>query len=60
MPHTYRVGAEPARWLILSSPAGFERFVAAVDAADDVDPVALTAIAAAHQIEILGPPGMPP
>ncbi len=60
VPHTYRVGAEPARWLILSSPAGFERFVAAVDAADDVDPVALTAIAAAHQIEILGPPGMPP
>ncbi len=60
VPHTYRVGAEPARWLILSSPAGFERFVGAVDAADDVDPAALTAIAAAHQIEILGPPGMLP
>lgn len=60
VPHSYRVGPEPARWLILSSPAGFERFVAAVDAADDVDPAILTAIAAEHRIEILGPPGMLP
>lgn len=60
LPHTYRVGPEPARWLILSSPAGFERFVAAVDAADDVDPASLSAIAAQHRIEILGPPGMLP
>jgi quercetin dioxygenase-like cupin family protein len=58
--HAYRVGAETARWLVLSSPAGFERFVAAVDAAEQVDPETLTAIAAEHRIEILGPPGTLP
>src|SRR3954462_9169215 len=30
VPHAYRVGDEPARWLVTSSPAGFERFVADV------------------------------
>lgn len=60
VPHAYRVGARPARWLVLSSPAGFERFVAAVAALDDVTPDALGAVAAEHQIEILGPPGMLP
>ncbi len=24
VPHTYRVGDEPARWLVTSTPAGFE------------------------------------
>ena len=60
VPHTYRVGTEPARWLVLSAPAGFERFVAAVGAAGDVDPDALMRIAAEHGIEILGPPGTLP
>lgn len=60
VPHTYRVGPGTARWLVLSSPAGFERFVTAVDAADHVDPETLTAIAAEHRIEILGPPGTLP
>jgi quercetin dioxygenase-like cupin family protein len=60
VPHTYRVGDGPARWLITSHPAGFERFVAAVAELGDADPAALTAVAAQHGIEILGPPGMLP
>lgn len=60
VPHTYRVGRAPARWLVTSSPAGFERFVARVAALEDVDPERLTAVAAEHDIEILGPPGTLP
>ncbi len=60
IPHAYRVGDRPARWLVMSSPAGFERFVSAVAALEDLDPGTLTAIAAEHEIEILGPPGMLP
>jgi mannose-6-phosphate isomerase-like protein (cupin superfamily) len=60
VPHTYRVGDAPARWLIISAPSGFERFVAAVAAAGEPDPAVLTDIAAEHDIEILGPPGMLP
>ena len=36
---------------------GFERFVAAVGALDEPDPATLGAVAAEHDIEILGPPG---
>jgi mannose-6-phosphate isomerase-like protein (cupin superfamily) len=57
VPHAYRVGDRPARWLVTSTPAGFERFVAGVAALDALDPAKLTAVAAAHGIEILGPPG---
>src|SRR3954471_20662684 len=60
VPHAYRVGDAPARWLITSTPGVFERFVAEVAAAGEVDPAALTAIAAEHDIEILGPPGTLP
>src|SRR4051812_37996123 len=60
VPHAYRVGDAPARWLITSTPGGFERFVSEVAAAGEVDPQALTAIAAEHDIEILGPPGALP
>ncbi len=60
VPHTYRVGDTPARWIVTSSPAGFERFVASVCALEDLDPEVLTAVAAEHDIEILGPPGMLP
>ena len=60
IPHAYRVGERPARWLVMSSPAGFERFVGSVAALDDLDPAVLTAVAAEHDIEILGPPGMLP
>lgn len=60
VPHAYRVGDEPARVLVASTPAGFERFVAEVAAGDQSDPARLAAVAAEHGIEILGPPGMLP
>jgi quercetin dioxygenase-like cupin family protein len=60
IPHTYRVGDEPCHWLVVSQPAGFERFVAAVARLDEPDPETLAAVAAEHDIEILGPPGTLP
>ncbi len=60
VPHTYQVGDSPARWLVLSTPAGFERFVEDVAALDEVTPEALTATGAVYGIEILGPPGTMP
>jgi quercetin dioxygenase-like cupin family protein len=60
VPHTYQVGNAPARWLVLSMPAGFERFVEDVAALDELTPESLTATAAARGIEILGPPGTLP
>ena len=60
VPHSYRVGDAPARWLVISHPAGFERFVADVAALDEADPESLAAVAAQHGIEILGPPGTLP
>jgi hypothetical protein len=61
VPHSYRVGEGTARWLVISVPSGFERFVAEVAAAGAPDPARLTEIAGRHGIEILGPPGeLPP
>jgi quercetin dioxygenase-like cupin family protein len=60
VPHTYQVGDTHARWLVLSTPAGFEQFVEDVAALDDLTPEALTATGAVHGIEILGPPGTMP
>ena len=60
IPHTYQVGDSPARWLVLSTPGGFERFVADVAALDSVTPQTLTAIGDVYGIEILGPPGTTP
>ena len=60
IPHTYRVGDRDARCLILTSHAGFDTFVRAVADLDAPSPDRVTAIAAAHGIEILGPPGMLP
>lgn len=60
VPHAYRVGDRPARWLVTSSPAGFEGFVAAVATLEEADPAALAATAEEYRIEILGPPGTLP
>ena len=60
VPHSYRVGDEPCHWLVVSLPAGFERFVAAASELEAPDADALAAIAAEHDIEILGPPGTLP
>jgi quercetin dioxygenase-like cupin family protein len=58
--HTYQVGDSPARWLVLSTPPGFEQFVEDVAALDEVTPEALTATGARYGIEILGPRGTLP
>jgi quercetin dioxygenase-like cupin family protein len=60
VPHTYQVGDAPARCLVLSSPAGFERFVRDVAALDERTPDVLGVTAAERDIEILGPPGTLP
>ena len=64
VPHTVRVGDATRRWLVTSTPAGFEAFVRAVGSPSRDAPLPgpgeLTRIAAEHGIEILGPPGMLP
>jgi quercetin dioxygenase-like cupin family protein len=60
VPHTYRVGDAPARWLVIGNPGGFEQFVREVAGLGEVSPEALTATGARHDIEILGPPGERP
>jgi mannose-6-phosphate isomerase-like protein (cupin superfamily) len=71
-PHTEHVtSTEPARLLVVNSPAGFEKFiVAAGKPAGEMslpppdqpppDVERLTAIAAEYDIEVLGPPGSLP
>jgi quercetin dioxygenase-like cupin family protein len=64
VPHTLRVGDRDARWLVTSTPAGFEAFVRAVGSTEPQaalpSPDELTRVASEHGIEILGPPGMLP
>jgi len=64
VPHTVRVGDRDARWLVTSTPAGFEAFVRAVGSTEPgaalPDPSELARVAAEHGIDILGPPGMLP
>ena len=60
IPHTYQVGDSPARWLVLSTPPGFEQFVEDVAELDEVTPGALAGTGAVYGIEILGPPGTMP
>jgi quercetin dioxygenase-like cupin family protein len=70
VPHTYRVESETARWLLINSPAGSERFLRAAgeQASGEglppegrpADPAALALLAAEEGIEILGPPGVLP
>ena len=74
VPHTYRVeGARDARWLAICTPGDFEHFVLAAsrpadrqalpppgDPSSEQEVVAITALAAEHRIELLGPPGALP
>jgi quercetin dioxygenase-like cupin family protein len=60
VPHTYRIDEGPARKIVTSTPAGFERFVAEVGSTGVTDPATLAEVAARYDIEILGPPGMLP
>lgn len=70
-PHTFCVTSDgPARFLVISAPAGFEAFVRAfgtpaareelpvLDGPPDVE--ALTRVAGEHGITFVGPPGMTP
>lgn len=71
IPHTFVVSSpEPARFLLVTEPAGFERFMRAFSepaqtltipppASEPPDVERLTAAAAEYGIEILGPPGIP-
>ena len=70
VPHTFVVASEVARFLLVSEPAGFDGFfrATAVPAerleippppTEAPDIAGLTALAAEHGIEILGPPGIP-
>jgi quercetin dioxygenase-like cupin family protein len=70
IPHTYAVVSSQARFLVGTEPAGFETFVRALAepartrtlppaGGPPPDPARLTAVAAQHGIEILGPPGIP-
>jgi mannose-6-phosphate isomerase-like protein (cupin superfamily) len=69
VPHTYRVESEQARWLVITASAPFEQFVRALarpaaepalppasGAPDEAAVEALTAAAAKHGIEFVGPP----
>jgi quercetin dioxygenase-like cupin family protein len=60
VPHAYRVGDGPARFLVLSDPAGFEQFVRQVADLQELTPELLASTAATRDIEILGPPGTLP
>ena len=43
IPHTYQVGKAPARWINVSTPAGFEQSVKDVAALDEATPKVLGA-----------------
>jgi quercetin dioxygenase-like cupin family protein len=70
VPHTYRVESDEARWLVITTPAGFESFVRNVsepapadelpEAGRPFDPAVLAQAAAEVGIELLGPPGTLP
>ncbi|HEY8630337.1 MAG TPA: cupin domain-containing protein [Gaiellaceae bacterium] len=74
LPHTYRVeGGQDARWLAICTPGDFERFVLAAsrpaerqelpphgDPPTEQEVTAITALAAEHGVELLGPPGALP
>jgi mannose-6-phosphate isomerase-like protein (cupin superfamily) len=70
VPHSYRVESERGRWLVITTPAGFDSFVREVSdpapaeqlppAGRTHDPAVLAEAAARVGIDILGPPGALP
>lgn len=70
VPHTFMVSSERARFLLVTEPAGFEKFVLECSepaARLEIPPAptappdmgAMVQLAAQYGIEILGPPGIP-
>ena len=54
--HTFsRVGAEPAKMLVIISPAGFEQFFTEIDGSTDVNKI--MALAPKYNLTIMGRPG---
>ncbi len=70
IPHTFEITSDQARFLLVTEPAGFERFMRAAGVpaqsltlppppSEPPNPAQLAALAAEVGIEILGPPGIP-
>jgi quercetin dioxygenase-like cupin family protein len=70
IPHTFDVSSDEARFLLVTEPAGFEKFMRAASEpaptltippppTEPPDLDGLAALAAQYGIEILGPPGIP-
>jgi quercetin dioxygenase-like cupin family protein len=68
LPHTFQVRSETARVLTVSTPSGFERFVAALGERTDkpvmpepeeIDPAHVAQVCAEYNIQVLGPPPAP-
>ncbi len=70
IPHTFTVTSPEARFLLVTEPAGFERFVRELSepaqartlppaAIQPPAPERMIALAAEYGIEIVGPPGIP-
>ena len=67
-PHTFQIRSDEARVLQITTPGQFDRFVAALGSSipgvelpepTEINPIEVARIAAAHDIEILGPPPSP-
>jgi len=68
LPHTFQVRSETARVFQVSTPGGFENFVAALGrstgqpvlpAPEEIDPGHVAQVCAQFDIEVLGPPPAP-
>jgi quercetin dioxygenase-like cupin family protein len=70
IPHTFEVASEEARFLVVTEPAGFDRFARAAGVparsltippppSETPDPGKMAAVAAEFGIEVIGPPGIP-
>lgn len=68
LPHTFQVRSETARVFTVSTPAGFERFVAtlgqptdsrALPDPEEIDPAHIAEVCRQFSIEVLGPPPPP-
>jgi quercetin dioxygenase-like cupin family protein len=68
LPHTFQVRSETARILTITTPSGFERFVAALGrpadspvlpGPEEIDPAHVAEVCAQFDIQVLGPPPAP-
>lgn len=68
LPHTFQVRSETARVFVVSTPSGYERFIAALGEPTDsralpdpgdIDPARVAEVCAQFDIQVLGPPPAP-